>query len=199
MIDLTFFLVDKVRSGKFRHMRPFVVAHDVHQLQVVLGKQIVENLLHVDAPPGLPVREALALDQRLADRRNDRPTPLDRMVQIPRLEHDPLLPALVRIDAVHRLVQTGRLVPAPLARERPFLVAEAVQREVADAVGPVEVVAEVLDAFQLDLQAAEEMLEFVQRQVAVLEQVVLGLEVVGSYAILGTPKHIVLFGFCSGI
>lgn len=171
----------------------------MHQLQITLGKQIVENLLRVDTALDHPIRTPLALDQRLADRRNNRPTPLDRMVQIPRLEHDPFFPALVRIDAVHRLVQTSRFVPASFARERSFLVADALQQQVADAVGPVEVVAKVSDAFQLDLQVAEKILEFVWRQVAVLEQVVLGLEVVGSYAILGTPKHIVLFGFCSGI
>lgn len=133
-------------------VRAFVVANDVNEFQVLEREQIPENRVHVQRSLGM------ILLQSRTNRGNDRSAPLDDVVQVPGLEHDPSLPAFVRIYPMVEVVQTFLPVPAAFAREAARAVADALQFGVLGGAA-VEVVAEIAALLQPLLQPLQEVVE----------------------------------------
>lgn len=72
-------------------MRGLIVAYDVHQFQVVVGEEVFEDALAVQARVRV---------EGVRDCRDDASRALYPMVQIPRLEDDALLVAAIGVDDV---------------------------------------------------------------------------------------------------
>lgn len=153
-------------------MRGLIVAYDVHQFQVVVGEEVFEDALAVQARVRV---------EGVRDCRDDASRALYPMVQIPRLEDDALLVAAIGVDDVRDAIAAGGRVPTTLALK------VAVRRTHGGCVAPIEVRAEVARVLERRAQRRAEFMDALRGQVAILEQVVFGRVEVLLYSVLGSP------------